>query len=47
MHEMQGGSDHDFSGIKDFCNMASDCTLANLGCIGENITWMNGQGDGD
>ena len=47
MHEKVGGGRNDYDFIRDFRNIASDCDLADLGCIGEQMTWINGQGDGD
>lgn len=47
MHEKVGGNNHDFNGMIEFRNVVSYYSLANLGCIGEQITWINGQGDGD
>ena len=35
MHEKVGGNDYDFSGMRDFRNIVSDCALIDLGCIGE------------
>lgn len=47
MHEKVEGNDSDFSEMRYFCNAANDCELSDLGCVGEQMTWINGQQDGD
>ncbi|PON75518.1 hypothetical protein PanWU01x14_041430, partial [Parasponia andersonii] len=46
MHEKCGGSFDDIDGKRDFWNVLSDCDLADLGCVGEQMTWARGQDNG-
>lgn len=43
MQEKLGGSDYDFDEIKDFRNAIGDCSLSDLGHVGEMMMRSNGQ----
>lgn len=43
MHKKKGCSDYDFGGMRDFRNVVNDYLLSDLGFIGDQMTWINGQ----